>query len=57
MDTPKSKAGHRVVSLDAETVTLLKAHHNAQRRERFAAGDTTGWCSLALTASGFLRIE
>ncbi|WP_055480879.1 tyrosine-type recombinase/integrase [Sphaerimonospora mesophila] len=40
IDTPKSKAGNRVVSLDAETVALLKAHHNAQRRERFAAGDT-----------------
>ena len=39
IDTPKSRAGNRVVSLDAETVRLLKAHHAAQRRKRFAAGD------------------
>ncbi|GGS87514.1 site-specific integrase [Planobispora rosea] len=38
IDTPKSKAGNRVVSLDTGTVKLLKAHHTAQRREKFAAG-------------------
>ncbi|GAA3443259.1 tyrosine-type recombinase/integrase [Planomonospora venezuelensis] len=39
IDTPKTRAGHRVVSLDTDTVSLLKAHHSVQRRERFAAGD------------------
>jgi integrase len=37
-DTPKSRSGSRVVSLDAETVGLLRAHLAAQRREQFAAG-------------------
>ncbi|GAA3070617.1 site-specific integrase [Streptosporangium carneum] len=39
IDTPKSRAGKRVVSLDAETVRLLKAHKKAQLRARLAAGD------------------
>ncbi|GAA3512000.1 integrase [Streptosporangium album] len=39
IDTPKSKAGNRVVSLDSETVRLLKAHRATQRRARLAAGD------------------
>lgn len=38
-DTPKTRAGKRVVSLDAETTRLLKAHRTAQRRERLAAGE------------------
>ncbi|MER7126697.1 tyrosine-type recombinase/integrase [Micrococcus luteus] len=37
IDTPKTAAGRRTVSLDAETVRLLKAHSEVQRRERFAA--------------------
>ncbi|OUC96073.1 tyrosine-type recombinase/integrase [Streptosporangium minutum] len=36
VDTPKSRAGQRVISLDAETVRLLKAHQRKQRRARMA---------------------
>jgi integrase len=36
--TPKSKTSARLVSIDPETVELLRAYQNAQRRERFAAG-------------------
>lgn len=39
-DTPKTKAGRRVVSLDRESVDLLNAHHTAQKRARLAAGQT-----------------
>ncbi|HEY0696312.1 MAG TPA: tyrosine-type recombinase/integrase [Micromonospora sp.] len=36
---PKTKAGERVVSLDKETVTLLKAHRREQVKERLAWAD------------------
>ena len=37
-DTPKSKASARVVSLDAETVRVLREHRRRQAGERLAAG-------------------
>ncbi len=40
VDTPKTKAGHRTVSLDKETVSLLKAHRRQQMKERLAAGES-----------------
>ena len=36
--TAKSRAGDRLVFLDAETVDLLRAHHRAQLRARMKAG-------------------
>lgn len=39
VDTPKTRAGERFVSLDADTVDLLKAHRTAQKRERLAWGE------------------
>jgi integrase len=36
----KSKAGDRLVFLDAETADLLRAHHKAQLRARMKAGPT-----------------
>jgi integrase len=36
---PKSRAGERVVGLDATTVTVGKAHRQRRRRERLAAGE------------------
>jgi integrase len=38
VDTPKSRASARDVSLDAETVRLLREHRKAQLAERLAAG-------------------
>jgi integrase len=38
---PKSRAGERVVALDADSVTAGKAHRALRRRERLAAG--TSW--------------
>jgi integrase len=35
---PKTRAGERFVSLDKETVALLRRHRIAQKRERFAWG-------------------
>jgi integrase len=37
-DTPKSAAGERVVSIDADTAEQLKTRRKIQRRERLAAG-------------------
>jgi integrase len=37
-DTPKSRAGRRVVSLDAETVRLMTAHLTSRKRARLIAG-------------------
>lgn len=39
IDTPKSRAGRRQVSLDSGTVGLIPAHRTRQRRERLAAGE------------------
>ncbi len=39
-DTPKSDAGERVIALDAETVTVFRAHRQRQRKDRMAAGAT-----------------
>ncbi len=36
---PKSRAGERVVGLDAESVKAGKAHRSRRRRERLAAGE------------------
>ena len=36
--TPKTRAGERLVFLDAETAELLRAHHTAQLRARMRAG-------------------
>lgn len=38
IDTPKSQAGKRTVSLDEETTRLLAARHAEQRRAKFTAG-------------------
>lgn len=38
-DTPKSDAGHRWVSFDAETQEGIRARRRARRRERLAAGE------------------
>jgi integrase len=38
VDTPKSRKSARVVSLDAETVRLLREHRRQQATERLAAG-------------------
>ncbi|WP_031166061.1 tyrosine-type recombinase/integrase [Streptosporangium roseum] len=38
VDTPKTRAGRRTVSLDAETTRLLEERHAAQRQERFNSG-------------------
>ncbi|HEY3688128.1 MAG TPA: site-specific integrase [Streptosporangiaceae bacterium] len=38
LDTPKTRAGERVVSLDKGTAAALRAHRTAQRREQLAAG-------------------
>lgn len=38
IDTPKSQAGRRTVSLDEETTQMLVAWHAEQRRQRFTAG-------------------
>jgi integrase len=37
---PKSKAGERVVGLDAGSVKAGRAHRTLRKRERMAAGDT-----------------
>ena len=39
LDTPKSRAGNRLVALDAETVKLLRAHRAAQLRKRLTTPD------------------
>lgn len=36
---PKSRAGERLIWLDAETVRLLREHRKAQLRQRLAMGD------------------
>ncbi|MFD0803430.1 site-specific integrase [Streptomonospora algeriensis] len=36
--TPKSAAGRRTITLDAETVTVLKSWRHRQRQERLKAG-------------------
>jgi integrase len=50
---PKSRAGERLIWLDAGTVALLREHRAAQRKVRMKAaqpGRTTTWCSAAMTA-------
>ncbi|WP_103382522.1 site-specific integrase [Pseudonocardia dioxanivorans] len=39
-DTPKSDAGDRTISLGRDTVEVLRAHRQAQRKERMAAGQS-----------------
>lgn len=40
-DSPKSDAGERTISLGRDTVDVLRAHRQAQRKERLSAGE--GW--------------
>ena len=40
-DTPKSDAGERTISLGRDTVDVLRAHRQVQRKERLSAGE--GW--------------
>ncbi len=46
LDTPKTDDSEAPVSLDAETVTVLRAHRTRQRRERLAAG--AAWTDTGL---------
>jgi integrase len=39
VDTPKTKAGRRFVSLDSETFDLFAPHRTRQKREKLAAGE------------------
>jgi integrase len=39
IDSPKTRAGWRVVSLDKPSIAMLKTLQRVQRRERFAAGE------------------
>ena len=39
---PKSKAGHRLVALDAATVTMLECHRRDQDRRRYESRRTVG---------------
>jgi integrase len=38
IDTPKTTGSEGTVALDTETITVLRAHHTRQTRERLAAG-------------------
>ncbi|HZN70117.1 MAG TPA: site-specific integrase [Micromonosporaceae bacterium] len=46
MDTPKTDDSEATITLDAETVAVLRAHRTRQRRERLAAGST--WVDTGL---------
>ncbi len=46
MDTPKTDDSEAAVTLDAETVTVLRAHRTRQRRERLKAG--AAWTDTGL---------
>jgi integrase len=46
MDTPKTDDSEAAVTLDAETVTVLRAHRTRQRRERLKAG--AAWSDTGL---------
>jgi integrase len=49
---PKSEAGNRVVALDAETSSVLKAHRNNQNKQRLSAGPA--WVN---TGRVFTRVD
>jgi integrase len=54
---PKSRAGERIVDLDAGTIAIGKAHRARRKRERLAAGETWHESGQAFTTEDGLPLS